>query len=507
MTATTRPSLPLVALCLSIALAHLGACTESAPVSADADAATGTATCERREDCESLGADHRGLVCGANGQCEPCASDGQCRLKERCDGDTARCVFREGFGDDCTFNDECAAGEFCVQGLCRAALDVTLCVQGACLASGQRCDAINGVCEVDLGCVEDGDCAESELCNLPTRTCVTRCTGESAALLCLPTQTCLVDRCADCATDADCADGMTCDLDALSCVLDDGGVTRCISDRDCAIDQTCDPDLGVCLPRKPPCTSDESCALSERCDIASGKCLPRQCEPDRFEPNDTVESAEAQGRVLGEGAFSSLTICGQDVDHLLVDLTRGDALTATLDADVLLDGHLRLDLVDPESRRLGSGGFSASGVAVLDGRHAIRVTHLTAQSGTRVDYGLTIALSTGTPCDFDRFEPNDSPATASLLDASATALFEGLTICGDDSDFFRVQAPEVCALSLEAKVTGGEGALDVEEIAAGESPHFWTPSEANERLFRVQSPLPRVQLTYTLALQRTACAE
>lgn len=475
----------------------MAACSDGGDSQADVGTAPSALACESRADCEALGADRAGLVCGAAGRCEPCASDGQCRLKERCDSQTARCTFKEGYGDDCTFNDECAAGAFCVQGLCRPALEVTLCVEGRCLASGQRCNVLNGVCEVDLGCLEDGDCAEGELCNLPTRSCATRCTAESAPFLCLPTETCLTDRCSACATDDDCAAGMACDISTLSCILDDGGVVRCSSERDCALDQICDPDLGICVDKKPACTSDESCASSERCDIASGKCLARQCTPDRFEPNDTIDAALAAGRVLAEGDFAQLTICGEDVDVHLIDLVRGDSLTASLDTDVLLDGRISIEILDPKARLLGTGSLAASGVAVIDGRHAIRVAPVDAHSGTRIDYGLALSLSTGTPCDFDIFEPNDSVDTAARIDAAG--IFDGLTICGEDADFFRVIAPEGLSARVQAQVTAGSAALDVEQIAPGASPHFWTPAEPNEQLYRISAPLQRAQLTYTLA--------
>ncbi len=496
MTSRSLPAIAAWALALCL---HSAACSDGAGADSDAGASTAEPTCARRADCEALGPEHAGLVCGALGRCEPCASDGQCRLKERCDPQTARCTFKDGYGDECTFNDECAAGAFCVQGLCLPALDVALCAEGRCLMDGQRCNALNGVCEADLGCLEDGDCAEGELCNLPTHGCVTRCTAESAPYLCLPGELCLTDRCSACAVDADCAPGMTCDVEALACVLDDGGVARCSSERDCALDQICDPDLGICVEKKPACTSDESCASSERCEIASGKCLPRDCAPDRFEPNDSFEAARAAERTLAEGSFEGLTICGADVDFHAIDLARGDSLTALLDADLLLEGRVGIAILDPLERQLGAGSLAASGVAVMDGRHAIRVAATGQTSGARVDYGLTLSLSTGTPCDFDAFEPNDTPGTASRIEAEGS--FEGLTICGAEADFFLIRAPGSAGVRLLAEVTAGSAALDVEEIEPGKAPHFWARGAAEEHLFLLTSPLPRAQLTYTLTVR------
>ena len=487
----TRARVALSALLLSLAslLVLAGACSEGGAEESPLDLADAAAgRCASRADCEALGAGHAGLVCGASGRCEPCASDGQCRLREACDPETARCAFREGYGDACTFNDECLAGEFCVQGLCRPALEVTLCVEGRCLAAGQRCSALNGVCEADLGCFEDGDCAEGELCNLPTASCVTRCTAESAQYLCLPGERCLGDRCSACAADGDCAAGMTCDTDALVCALDDGGAVRCARDRDCAASQVCDPDLGICVAPKPACTSDESCASGERCELSSGKCLARACQPDRFEPNDTFAAACAAGRDLSAGSFAGLTLCGgSDLDFHTITLARGELVSASLDADALLDGRVAVAIIDPLERVLGEGSLAASGVAVMAGRHAIRVTSGEAW----VDYGLTLALGSGTPCDFDAFEPNDSAASATPIDAAGS--FAGLTICGGDVDVFRVAVPEGRRARVQAEVTGGGAALDVEALASD-------VAGAGERLFRVSSPLRRARVTYTLTV-------
>ena len=104
--------------------------------------------CTTRADCTNLGPEGKGLICGASFRCEHCGSDSQCGLKERCDDEIQRCVFKDGFGDECVFNDECPGSGFCVQGLCRSALDVAFCTpEGTCLAQGQVCSRINGVCE------------------------------------------------------------------------------------------------------------------------------------------------------------------------------------------------------------------------------------------------------------------------------------------------------------------------------------------------------------------------
>src|SRR5262249_35821089 len=118
---------------------------------------------------------------GGFGVCTFCTTNGVCQPQELCDADGGLCVFRPGFGNQCTLNSDCPLGgtpQYCVQGLCLPQSQVTFCQRGHC-GAGQRCNVQNNVCEEDLGCFGDQDCLASEVCNLGTRECEPRCDPNS----------------------------------------------------------------------------------------------------------------------------------------------------------------------------------------------------------------------------------------------------------------------------------------------------------------------------------------
>ncbi len=434
-----RARLPMLALVLA---ATGGACSkDQAPAAPDA-----AIECASRAECTAKGA---GLVCSATGQCVGCASDGQCELRERCDSQKARCVFKPGWGASCAKNDECQAGQLCVQGLCVAEKDATLCVQGTCLAAGQRCNRGNGVCEEDVGCLRDADCAESELCNVPTNACVERCTAETKAEVCEAGQLCLENRCTDCGTDADCPGGMVCDKGRLGCVVD--GSRRCLSDRDCAAGFTCDRAAGFCTSKVPPCLSNDDCLAGERCDLASGKCLVRACQPDRYEPNGSA--TEARGLTAGD--FAGMTLCDGEQDWYSVKLTRGDRLDVFVDADPLLHDRFHSRIVDGQGRILAEGGLAVERTVSEDGTYFLRFE----SDDAFVVYGLRLAIARGTPCDDDRFEPNQTFAAAASLHAQGD--YDKLTVCGRDQDWFRLDVPAEKGVRVELHYVPSEGAADL----------------------------------------------
>lgn len=402
--------------------------------------------CATRADCAAKGA---GLVCGAGGACAPCVSDGQCALRERCDPATRRCVFRAGWGDVCALNGECAAGELCAQGLCTAAWSAVLCVSGACAVPGQRCNQANGVCEEDLGCLADADCAASELCNVPTNACVPRCTPESQAAVCAEGWKCVESRCSECADSSDCPGGLVCDRGKLQCALDPS--QRCASDRDCAVGTVCTKATGFCTVPPRPCSSNEDCLPDQRCDVARGTCAARACPADRFEPNPDA----AHATPLAEGSYAGLTLCEREEDWYSLSLVRGDRIALTVDADPLFESTLEASLLDAGGRALARGALALDYTAARAGVYDLRLRSTDAY----VEYGLRLLVGKGTPCDDDRFEPDDDLPSAAALPGPGD--YDKLTLCGLDTDYFRVEVPEGTALRIELDSNPTEGAANL----------------------------------------------
>ncbi len=404
--------------------------------------------CAARADCPG------GKICTPEGACSLCSSSGQCRLREDCQTGTRVCALKSGWGEACSLNTQCPAGRFCRQGLCEEREAVQLCptaAPGEC-AAGFRCNTANSVCEQDLGCVEDGDCAAAEVCNVSLARCVPRCTAETEAAVCPLGQKCYGALCGECGGTIDCPAGSRCN-EGKRCVT----TARCFAERDCAVPLICHLPTGACLERPPPCVSDESCPLDERCDVSVGRCVPRACQPDRLEPNGT--RAAAFGAVAQE--YSGLTLCELDQDFFLLQLSRGDQLGLNIDADPFAESAFLSAILDSQGRVLATGKFTVSYVAPVVGSYYVRIS---TSDPTHV-YDVTFLLSRGVPCDDDGNEPNDTSATAVPLQSSR--LVDG-RICPQDVDHFRFDiSPEGGTVTLSGfDVAQGALSLCLFELVA-----------------------------------------
>jgi len=407
------------ALCCMAALAVLSACPAKRPVESP-DAGTED-TCTTRADCSG------GRICTDEGRCAPCESTGQCLLREQCDADTRACTFRDGWGADCAANEQCQAGEWCKQGLCRDRTAVNLCTSGdsADCPTGQRCNGGTLVCEEDLGCISDADCAATEACNTGLRQCVPRCTAEDQSEVCSPGEKCVASLCVQCAADADCGPGLTCD-GAGRCAAS----ARCYSNAQCKVPLVCYLQTGECVPKLPPCVTDAACPQAERCDVGTGRCVPRQCQPDALEPNNQATAAfPAQPK-----AYTHLTLCAADQDWFSLQLQRGDQLGINVDADPFAEDTFTTVVQDGAGRTLASGKLLASFVAGAPGTYAVGISSTDPFQA----YDVTFLLSRGTPCTDDGFEPNDTAAQATP--ANAAVSLPG-NVCPQDQDWYRLDVP------------------------------------------------------------------
>ncbi len=463
-----RSALIVPSLLAALLLAGCPKKQESAP-----DA--GPHECDTRADCSAKGDAYKGKLCSANFECTGCDSDGQCELRELCEPEKRVCVFRPGWGDTCRLNADCDAGKLCVQGLCIPEKDAVLCVADHCLADGQRCNRTNQVCEENIGCLVDLDCAPAELCNVPTHTCMLRCTPENQGQICAAGQKCVDSRCADCADSTDCPGGLVCDPGKLTCVAD--GSARCLSGRDCQVPLICNPATGFCTDKPPPCLTDEDCLRDERCDIAAGKCVKRACQPDRFEPNHD----QATAKPLTAGSYPGLTLCDRVQDWFSLTLSRGDLLDVFVDADPLLEPVVTTRLLDPTGRIVGVGNLALDRMASRDGTFYLRME----STDPYVDYGLRLSISKGTPCGDDRFEPNDTPASATAVRDQGE--LNQLTLCGADVDYFLVDVPTGQGVSVELHYVPTEGDADLQLLTANGATVLGTSATTD--------PVETVQLT------------
>ncbi len=424
-------------LALAFAAALVAACPPAKPTP-DAGALAGE--CETRDQCEP------GEVCTAQQFCSGCESSGQCRLKEQCNPKTFLCELRQNYGTDCVTNDTCQAGAWCMQGLCRDRSEVNLCPGGKneeC-PTKFRCNVANTVCEEDLGCSENADCGSTEVCNTGSHACVPRCTVDTQGQVCAAGEKCVNERCAQCATAAECGTGLECDA-AGRCVSG----SRCYNDRDCRVPNVCHVPTGACVAKPPPCVSDENCTPEQRCEVNTGRCVPRVCQPDRYEPNNELSKAFS----VAIGRYDNLTLCPNDADYYALALNRGDELGVNIDADLFSEGTFSTAVKDATGRSLASGRLIASYVAAAPQTYYVVIS----TTDSYQPYDVTFLVNRGTPCDDDRYEPNDTLAQATAFN-SATGL-DG-TVCPQDQDHFKVAVPAGKGVRLSLlNYTAGAGLL------------------------------------------------
>lgn len=393
--------------------------------------------CEVREDC-----DIEGQVCLEGNFCADCVSSGQCRLKEECaidaDGGIQRCSLRSGWGTECETNAQCSAGRWCMQGLCKPEDQVRLCPNGTreeC-AQGERCNTLNLVCEEDLGCSENVDCSAAEVCNTGSHACVPRCTVETQAEICVGGERCVDEKCVQCIAHEECGVGLLCDP-AGKCVVQE----RCYQDRDCKVPLICYAQTGQCVSRPPPCVSDETCAPDERCNVGTGKCIARDCQPDRFEANNDAMSAKA----LAPALYTDLTLCQNDVDYFVFNLSRGDRLGVDVQADPFAENTFSTVIQDASGRTLSAGKLLTDYVAPTPDVYYVSVS----TTDPFQPYDIRFLLAQGTPCDDDGWEPNDLATQPTPLNSSG--LIDGI-ICPQDRDHFSLAVP--AGNGVSAKLTG-----------------------------------------------------
>ncbi len=378
-------------------------------------------TCETREQCDA------GLICTQDKLCGQCTTSGQCSVKEVCDPDSLLCVLREGWGNECTTNENCQAGSWCRQGLCLARSQVSLCpgTQTTECPDENRCNQTTLVCEEDLGCASDFDCSAGEACNTGSRICQPRCTVDTQVDICPVSTRCIGELCRQCAEDSECGPGLVCDA-AGNC----SAGSRCYSDRDCPVPLVCLVQTGACLARAPACRSDDNCAASQKCDLSNGRCIPRNCQPDVFEPNNDDATATA----VTPQTYRELTLCEADVDWFSIPLARGDQLGINLEADAFAENNFSTVIKDATGRTVSAGRFTASYVAPTAATYFVVVSTIDDFQ----PYGLRILKSRGTPCDDDAREPNDALAAATQLAGAGET--DG-RICPQDQDWFRISLP------------------------------------------------------------------
>lgn len=191
--------------------------------------------------------------------------------------------------------------------------------------------------------------------------------------------------------------------------------------------------------------------------VQVGGNTPPPVTDDAFEQNDTAATAAA----VAPGAYPNLAC--NDEDWFAVTLASPGALMVKIDFSNAA-GDLDLGVDGPSGsvgKSEGTGNTEKVEVATLPaGTYKVRVF---GYQGARGTYALTVTASTVTPPapTDDRFEENDTRATAAVLAAGAYP-----ALACNDEDWFKVTLAAPSTLSAKLEFRHAEGDIEL-EVADG----------------------------------------
>ncbi len=387
--------------------------------------------------CDSGAECPAGEICkvpdgGTENACLNCSTNGDCTAQQLC-SDAGLCGFRTGWGDQCTLNAQCSAGQFCLQGLCAPANPADLCQRGSC-PPAQVCNVQNQVCEQNLGCTVNGSCSATEICNPVTLDCEPRCDPANPGLVCSPTQQCVASRCVDCTQDSNCGDaGLTCDVAAGRCTAPG----LCFSDSSCPAGEVCNLATETCGAVPAPCSSDDGCPANEVCDIVTGACVSPNCQPDEFSQGASGNQTMANAAPIQIGvSYTNLTLCGpDDQDWYSLPLLSGDQLQVTINTNVVGSGYsFDVKMLDASKVIIADGPkLILSGVAPVAGTYFLMMT----DGDPACSYGFSTLVAHGATCPSNPFGNIGDPAMAAFIDGGVGPIY----LCTGQQDWFAVDVP------------------------------------------------------------------
>lgn len=197
---------------------------------------------------------------------------------------------------------------------------------------------------------------------------------------------------------------------------------------------------------------------------------------DAFEDNDTRETASVL-TATDDAVYADLTIdTSNDVDFFEITAAFDGALEVSIDFTDA-DGDLDLQLLNASGQVVDSsaGVTDQETVSAAASAGDVFYARVFGFSGATNAYAMTVdqpedGAGGPPPPTGDRFEDNDTLATATVLAASDDATFDGLSIdaAGDD-DFYEITASLDGVLEVSIDFTDANGDLDLELLnAAGQ---------------------------------------
>lgn len=476
---------------------------------------TTRADCDEGERCDSNGqCTSEALTCTASTDCDfgdycvdGACQDGDCTTNDDCIDAACRngtCV------DGCTSNDQCPTGEVCNMAVNRCRAEG--CTTGSC-QDFQVCDSdlspptcqFTGECNNDAVCaayanqLDDG---EDYVCSTAQQRCIVKppCSNDRDCRvneICEPRASDGRNVCRrGCRETEDCNIGQICDEASLSCRQGCTVDADCPTDGDVCLDLACVPSCSsrsdcsdinagyICTgtPRVcGACTDDSQCPATEFCDFdqggteaeadnpTRGLCvdLPPTCPADAYgdnhDQNDAYQitsfpfdPAEDETPVFcreNSGEWFGFNVPGGNVITIDLEYPEG---SGNLDVALLRDNGEELVVsalppgVDGGTEQIQFGVEFDSNFLVQV-RGSVLVQNL--------EYDLSIDIAPPPACVDDAYEDNDDFANASLLPADTDEV--GLQVCGDDPDFYLLEASANQVIQITAAAPVRLGDIDL----------------------------------------------
>jgi cysteine-rich repeat protein len=217
-------------------------------------------------------------------------------------------------------------------------------------------------------------------------------------------------------------------------------VPECVVDSDCFSNETCNQ--GTCILAPNACIFDFECAFGEICDV-NGLCVPENnVDADRFEENDTLETAEN----VSAGTYDDLSITANDEDWISIDLCAGGTLNAEV-SFLDINGDLDIELYDTNGAEVDSstltGDLETLSYTTTEAQRLY--VKVFGYSGATNSYSISLELTDcdQASCDFDtdcatnqictlgfcEFVPN---ACSSDLECGAEQVCNAQGLCEDN---------------------------------------------------------------------------
>jgi len=436
--------------------------------------------CEDDSDCSGAN------ICDeAQGRCRSgCRAEEECPGDEICDASN-RCVVAGCAGPavDCGQYEQCntetdpTTCEF--TGECGDEGDDDICQGYADQQDAEVpyiCDPDQGECVKKPPCESYEDCDENELCekrpddrNRCIRGCL--CTDpEECDRPCGPREVCTDER--------ECKTGCQTDQE---CVGEDGDVCVNNACRDsCESASDCDLDGLVCRETDgericQECTRSNQCPATEECRFDAedsrnedtGLCrpLPPECPTDGYNDNHRqqdayeIKKADIPFEATEQGGQSKPTICRNPASNPKYMSGGGDwwkfeagqaADPRVIDVTIAYDqenvGNIDLALVRSDGTQIASSirppGEEDGKERIVYGVRAadtffVQVTQALKGGLTNAEYELTVDVRPPKSCGMDGKEENDSRSDAESLAPDTSGTY---TVCGDDKDFYELDA-------------------------------------------------------------------